>query len=165
LLVVEVEAGHRLAGFRFHWLFFNADRPTRRVELHYAIAFWIAHPISEYRCATFPCSCSLELLRKSVPKEQIITEDETGGASSQEAGSDGERLCESLRLRLNRIFNAYAPLVAISKQLLEGLPIARGGNHQDVTDTSQHQCRKRIVDQRLIVDGQELLRHDESHRV
>ena len=55
--------------------------------------------------------------------------------------------------------------VAVAEQMLEGGLILRRGDDQHVADLGQHQRRQRIVDHRLVVDRQQLLRRHQRERM
>ena len=60
-------------------------------------------------------------------------------------------------LRLLLVAEAHARAAAVAEQLLEARQVARRGDDQDLADARQHQRRQRVIDRRLVVDGQELL--------
>src|SRR5918996_6466247 len=58
-----------------------------------------------------------------------------------------------------------APLVTGPKQLLKPGQILGCGDDQNVSNSGQHQSGDRVVDHRLVVDGQQLLADDARERV
>ncbi len=58
---------------------------------------------------------------------------------------------------LHRVGQVDAEVGAVAQQAAERGRVVAGGDHLDVTDAGHHQRGQRIVDQRLVVDGQQLL--------
>ena len=56
-------------------------------------------------------------------------------------------------------------LLPVAQQLAEARQIVRRRDDEDLADPRQHQRRQRVVDHRLVVDRQELLRHHRGERV
>jgi gamma-glutamyl phosphate reductase len=50
-----------------------------------------------------------------------------------------------------------APLAAVAEQIAKPRQIVRRGNQQDVAHAAEHQRAERVVNHRLVVDGQQLL--------
>ena len=79
LIVVEIQAGHRIAGLGVLRLFLQADRAAVRVEFDHAVAFRVLHGIGKYGRAG--CvgpglrSRALHLLREIVAIEDIVAQD------------------------------------------------------------------------------------------
>src|SRR6266568_2734954 len=53
VVVVEIEAGDRVTGFRCSRFFFDANGVAGFVELHDSIALWVVHGISKDKSSTF----------------------------------------------------------------------------------------------------------------
>ena len=68
-------------------------------------------------------------------------------------------------LVLDRERKLDPPLPAVAEQALELLDLFRSGDDQEFADAGQHQRRQRIVDQRLVVDRQQLLRGRQRQRI
>ena len=58
-----------------------------------------------------------------------------------------------------------APARAVAEQPREARHVLGRRDQQDVADAGQHQRRQRVVDHRLVVDRQQLLRHDPRERI
>ena len=54
---------------------------------------------------------------------------------------------------------------AVAEQRLEPRQVARRGDDQDLADAGKHQHAERIVDHRLVVDRQQLLRDRQRRRI
>jgi len=68
-------------------------------------------------------------------------------------------------LVLDGVGDAHAELAAVTEQAVERRGIVRRGDHQNVGDACQHEGRQRVVDHRLVVDGDQLLRCPQRNRV
>jgi hypothetical protein len=76
--------------------------------------------------------------------------------------ADQEGLGETVGRGLGGIVDADAVLRAVTEQAAELRQVLRGGDQQQVADAGEQQGRQRIVDHRLVVDGEELLRGGEG---
>src|SRR5947209_1125395 len=59
---------------------------------------------------------------------------------------------------LNRIRQLNSPSLSIAKQALELSDLFRRGDDQNFTDARQHQRSERVIDQRFVVNREQLLR-------
>ena len=62
-----------------------------------------------------------------------------------------------IRPRLDRIIDHEPELGAITKEALEGPCILRGGDDEDFPNTRLNERGERVINHRLVVDGQQLL--------
>src|SRR6185436_8654756 len=141
------------------------DRLAAGSELDDAVALRVAHAVGEHGRTLLPRGRSLQDLGQVVPVEDVVAEGERRAVPAHELASDQERLGEPLRLRLRRPREADPELRAVAEQALEAVLLVRRRDHQDLADARQHQRRERVVDHRLVVDGDELLRYAERDRV
>lgn len=95
---------------------------------------------------------------ESLTVEEIISEYQTYIIRPDKCLTDEECLCESVRRRLYRVGKMDSPLNSVPEESFEARTIFGCRNNEDISDTSEHECRDRIVDHRLIIDGHELLR-------
>ena len=99
----------------------------------------------------------LQLLWKTLAVEDVVAQDQGHPIPADELAADQEGLGQPLGLGLNRVANRDAQPAAVAQQPLETADVLRRRDQQDVANARQHQHRQRIVDHRLVVDGQELL--------
>src|SRR5438045_9586541 len=64
-----------------------------------------------------------------------------------------------------RLLGDGAEIGAVAEETPEAVLLVRRGDDKDVADTRQHQRRDRVVDHRLVVDGDELIAAAASERV
>ncbi len=50
LVVVKVQAGHRIIAFGLQWLFFNAGCASLRIKSDHTVAFWVLHMVGKHGC-------------------------------------------------------------------------------------------------------------------
>jgi hypothetical protein len=100
-----------------------------------------------------------------VAEEDVVAEHQRAVVIGDELTTDDEGLGEPLGLGLDRVAEVQPPLLAGVQQALEGRLILGCGDDQDVADAGQHQSRQRKIDQRLVVDRQQLLAHRSRHRM
>src|SRR5688500_4576941 len=87
------------------------------------------------------------------------------GRVADEVRAEDERLRNAVRLRLRLVAEAHAEVRAVPEQLLDARQIARRADDQHLADAGEHQCAERVVDRRLVVDGQELLADAARQRI
>ena len=123
------------------------------------------HTIGKDRGAAFLAAGLCQILAQRVAVENVVAQHQRAAVVSDEGLTDDEGLGQTVRRGLHRIAERDAPAAAVAQQLLEAGRVLRGGDDQDVADAGQHQARQRVVDHRLVVDGQQLLGHSLRHRV
>src|SRR5476651_1522500 len=97
--------------------------------------------------------------------EDIVAEYQCDGFPSDKVPPDNERLGETFGLGLDRIGQSDTELGTVAQQLLETRQILWSRNNQYVPDSGEHQRGKGVVDHRLVIDRQQLLRHGLRHRI
>src|SRR4030095_12191218 len=76
LAVVEVEAGERVVGLRSRRLLLEARCASGGVEVHDAIALWVADAIGEDRSSAGACSCAIEQGGEPSAVEKIVAQNQ-----------------------------------------------------------------------------------------
>ena len=56
-------------------------------------------------------------------------------------------------------------MAAVAKQPGEQRRVVRRRNDEDVADAREHQGAERVIDHRLVIDREQLLRDDHRHRM
>src|SRR5690554_1224752 len=164
-VVVEVEPGYGVVGFRVFGLFFDGDGAFVFVELDYAEAFRVFYLIAKY-CSTFGAlSCLLQFGGESLTVEDVITQNQTHTVVTDELFADDESLGEAVRTWLDFVAEVDAELFAGAERALEAGLIFRGGDDEDIPDARQHEYRERIVDHGFVVNRQELFGGAECYGV
>ena len=91
--------------------------------------------------------------------EEVVAEDQGRLVAGEEVLGDEECLRESLRLGLHGVLDRHAPRSTIAEQPRERLGILGRGDDEDFAKARGHQRGQRVMDHRLVVDGQQLLAH------
>ena len=156
LIVIEVEAGHRIVGLRLNRLLFDGNRCAFPVKLHHAIAFRILHVVAKHGGAIGLLGRLLQGLAQAVTMENIVPQDQADRVIADKLLTDKEGLSQPIWTGLYRILDTDAPLTAIAQNALIGGLIVWRADHQDFADPRQHQGGERVVDHRLVVDRQQL---------
>ena len=91
--------------------------------------------------------------------EQVVAQDQDGRRAGQELAADDQRLRQPARVRLDGVLQPQPPLATVFEQLLKDRGVARRRDDQKYRAPRQHQRAQRIVNHRLVVDRQQLLRH------
>ncbi len=95
--------------------------------------------------------------RQPCPMKDVITQHQRHRLLAAELAADNEGLRQSLRFRLDGILDAEPPLISIAQQPDKVGAVFRRRNHEDFPDARQHERGQRVIDHRLIVNGQQLL--------
>lgn len=92
-----------------------------------------------------------------MPVIDIVAEDQAGRGATNEVGADHVGLGKPVRAWLNGIFDRETPLGAVFQKVLEKRHVMWCRYDEDLANAGQHQRRQRIIDHRLVVNGQDLL--------
>ena len=164
---VEVEAGHGVAALGARGLLLDGDGVVVLVELHDAEALRVVHAVAEDGGAArpgVPCGAA-QVAREPVAVEDVVAEHERAGLAAAELSADDEGLGQAVRAGLLGVGEADAEVRAVPEQALEVGQVRGRGDDQDVADARQHEGGERVVDHRLVVDGQQLLARHGGERV
>ena len=167
-VVVEIEAGHAVVALGVLRFFLNGDRAAAVVKLHDTETLGIVDVVSEDRGASAAlcalCSCA-ETFFEAVPGKDVVSKDHGDGVISDEFFTDHEGLRQTVGGGLGLVAQMQAELVPVAQKDLKARQILRRGDDQDLADPGAHQNRDRIVDHRLVVDRQQLLRSNHGQRI
>ena len=94
---------------------------------------------------------------RRAPKRHAVVADEVA--------ADAEGFGEAVRRLLRGVGEPQAERAAVAEQVAEGRRVGRRRDDEDVADVRHHQRRQRIVDHRLVVDGEELFRQRDGERI
>ena len=97
--------------------------------------------------------------------EDVVAEDERDAVTADEIAADDEGLGEAVRRWLHRVGQLDPERRPSPSNCLKERLVLRGRDNQDLADARHHQGGERIVDHRLVVDGQQLLRDHERQRI
>src|SRR5262245_60204233 len=164
-IVIKIEAVDSPRRSRFLRLLFQTDRAPVRIEFNNTIALRIPHLIGEDGSALLALRCPAQIIRQSVPIENIVAEYERHAFTPNELSTDNEGLRQSVRTWLNFISEMQAQLRAIAEETMKLRAILWSSDDQNFADTSQHQSRERVIDHRLVIDGQQLLADRHRDRI
>ena len=67
--------------------------------------------------------------------------------------------------RRDRLLDEHVEARAERREGVGTVPVVRRADQQDVPDARQHEHRERVIDHRLVVDGQQLFRYRTRDRV
>ena len=127
-------------------------------EIDHAIALGVSHAVAKDRTAHRLRIRLGQQVGQAVAEKDVVAQNHGRGRTGEEI------LCKKIGLRqpigagLFDILQGQAPVAAIAKRAAELVLILRGRDHRDLTDTGQHQDAERVIDHRLVVDRQKLLR-------
>ena len=138
------------------------------IEFHYAVAFRIVDVIAEHARTFTALGHAYGLAQRvaqTIAVEDVVTKHKRARLSGDELFAEDERLCQTVGAGLHLVGEVHAIMRSVTEQTFEVRQVLRRGDDQNVTDTRQHQHRQRIIDHRLVVDGEQLLRRDRRQRV
>ena len=107
----------------------------------------------------------LHQVRQVIAVEDVVAQHQRARVPRDELLTDQEGLRQSFRFRLHGVLQADAPLRPVPQQLFEAGGVLGRADDQDVLHAAQHQRGQRVVDHRLVVDGQQLLADRDGRRV
>ena len=165
LVVVEVEAGHRVVRLRPAGLLFQPNHGSLAIELDDAVAFGIGHVVAEHRRPGRLGGGALEGGREPLPVIDVVAKHQGGGIVADELPADHERLGQAVGFRLGGVRDGQAPLRTVSQELAKTGRVVRRGNDQQIPNAGQHEHADRVIDHGLVVDRQQLLAHDVGQRL
>jgi len=129
-------------------------RASQRESGATVFGYWVKHP-EAYGVA--------EEVEFSV--EDVVAEDEADRRAADEVLGDEEGLRDAFRLGLLGVLETHAEVRAIAKEAAELGQILGRGDDENLADAAEHERGERVVDHRLVIDGQELLAGDAGERV
>lgn len=156
IVVVEVEAGYGVIGFRVGRLFFDGDGSVVVIKLHYAEALRVGYLVAEYGGALFPLGGGLQHVAQALAVVDVVAEYQAYAVIADEIFADDEGLGEAVRAGLFCVVEVNAPLAAVAEQALEALLVFGGGDDEDIPDARQHEYGERVVDHGFVVYREEL---------
>ena len=74
-------------------------------------------------------------------------------------------MSDAFRIGLNGVLDLDTESFAIPQNPLKGGLVVRGGYHEDLANTRQHEGGERVIDQRLVVHRNQLFADAEGDRV
>ncbi len=165
LLIIKIEAGHRIIRFRLRRLLFQRDRLELFIELHHAEALRVHHLIAENRGAAVARADVFQLFGEALTKENVIAQHQRAAFAGKKVLADDKRLRQAFRLWLHGELQLNAERTAVTQQPLKGRQIFRRGDHQNLSNARQHQHGERIVNHRLVIHRQQLFGYAAGDRM
>ena len=164
VVVVEVQPGHRVAAPWVLGLLLDRSDRAVLVELHDAVGAGVAHVVRE-DVATADIDEPREGSAEPGAVEDVVAEHQGDGVVADEVRADDEGLGQALGPRLDRVGDLDAPLGPVAEEADELVAVVGSRDDEDLPDAGHHQCRQRVVDHRLVVDGHQLLGDRTGDRV
>ena len=165
---IEVEAGHGIVRLGALGLLLDGDGVVLPVELHHAEALRVVDAVAEDRGALPRLGArhgAAQAPRQAVAVEDVVAQDQGAGLAARKVVSDDEGLRQAVGFGLLGVGEAHSEVRAVAQEPLEVGQVLWCGDDQDVPDARQHEGGERVVDHRLVVDGQKLLARHARQRV
>ena len=167
-VVIEVKARDGVVALGFLRLFFDRDHLALVVEFNDTESFRVFHVVAEHARASVFFGVLYRGLQKraeAVPVKNVVAEHHRAAIVTDEFLAQDKRLRKSVGTGLHFVTQIEAHRGTVTEEALEIRQVRRSRNNQDVTDTRQHKRRQRIINHRLVVNGQELFTRDHGQRV
>ena len=87
--------------------------------------------------------------------KDVVPQHQCHGIAADVIGADDERLGQTVGLVLDRVAQIDPERRPVAEQPAKSRCVVGGADHQDVADAGHDQRGQRVVDQRLVVDGQQ----------
>lgn len=168
MLVVEVQAGHRVMRLRMGRLLLDGHGLLTLVELDHAVTLRIVDIIAEHARALAGLGLrdrATQSRTQTIAVEDVVSQHQRARLARDELLTQQERLSQTIRRRLHLVREPHPVMRTIAQEPLEVRQILRRADDQNVTDPGHHQHAQRIVDHRLVVYRQQLLRCDRGQRI
>ena len=166
LLVVEVQAGHRVVALRRLRLLLDAERAPGVVELDHAVALGVVHVVGEDRGAAVAAVAPGAAGRAGRGRRRCCRRAPASSAPPPTKRLPRMKACaRPSGLGCTQYADRRCPTGAVAEQRLEARDVLRRADQQDLADAGQHQRRQRVVDHRLVVHRQQLLAHRQRRRM
>ena len=166
LFVIDVQAGGHVVGTGLLGLLLDVgDLLGGGVEVDDGIGLGVLHLIAKHRGALLARDGLGEVLVKAGAVEDTVSEDERHAVAVDEVLANEKRLGDAIAALLGLVLDVHAKLGAIAKVSLVGAHILRVHDEQNVADIRLHERGERVVDERLVIDGKQVLGARERHGV
>jgi len=149
-------------------LLFDRKAIPRFIEFCNSITLRVVHPVTEHRGVAILLGRADRLpkhAREACAVEDVVAQDEAHRVFADEFLADKERLGQAVRGRLFRVLQAETVIRAVAKQATEARKVLRCRDQKNIPEPRQHQNRQRIIDHRLVVNGQKLFAYSLRDRV
>ena len=164
-LVVKIQAGDSVVRLWRFRLFNDPQRTVGGVELNHPVTLGVVDPARKHGSAAGLPRRVAQQRAQIVAIEDVVAKDQRRRVAGEKLLADQECLRNSARMILNRVRQGAPPLLSVAEQTAELLDLFRCRDNQQLADAGQHQRGQRIIDQRLVVDRQQLLRGCERQRI
>ncbi len=165
MVIVQEKVSYGIVGTGLIGFFADVQGAPLAIEFHNAVSFGIIDPISEDQGAAREPGGLLKSSAHSETIEDVIAEDETDRAGTHKRFSENECLGKPFGAGLFDVFEGKSPLGTVIQEVPEKGKVPGRGNDQNFPDSGQHQDRKRVINHRLVVHGQQLLADRPSGRI
>ena len=163
-VVVEVQAGHRVAGLRPGRLLLDRQHPAVGVELDHAVLLRVGHLVGEDPPADQRRRGRRAAGRGRTPWKMLSPRTSATDSSPMKSAPMMNACAMPSGRGLGRVLEPQPQLAAVAEQPLELVLVLRRGDDQDLPDPGHHQRGERVVDHRLVEDRHQLLGHRPGDR-
>lgn len=168
IIGIYIESCDSKRRLRYCRFFYDSDNSIMGIKFYDTISLWISHFVRKHDRFSFILSSlntCFEHMTESLPIKDIISQYQTDIILADKIFPNCKGLSKPIRISLYRIRNHNSPLTTISEKSLKTLLIIQSRDHQNISNSSQHQDRKRIIYHRLIIDRHQLLGNRERNRM
>ena len=165
--VVEVQARDRVVALGVSGLFLNVGGVAVLVKRNDAETLGVVDVVAKDGAAAIGSVGGgiFQTLGEARAVEDVVAQDHGAAVVANELLAQDKRLGQAVGAGLDLVLQMQAVLAAVTQQRLKARGVGRGGDDQNVLNARQHQGRQRIVDHRLVIDGQQLFGCDHRQRV
>ena len=165
--VVEVQARDRVVALGVSGLFLNVGGVAVLVKRDDAETLGVVDVVAKDGAAAIGSVGGgiLQALGEARAVEDVVAQDHGAAVVANELLAQDKRLGQAVGAGLDLVLQMQAVLAAVTQQRLKARGVGGGGDDQNVLNARQHQGRQRIVDHRLVIDGQQLFGCDHRQRV
>ena len=159
IVVIEIQARHRIVGLRVLRLLLDGDGLPVLVELDNAVGSGVLDVVAEDHAATALTYLLCRIAKdtgEALSVEDVVAKNKCHRITPDEVLSDDKRIGKAPWLVLHGILEVHAKLRPVLQKILEHRQISRGRDDENIPDARKHQRGERIVDHRLVIDRHDL---------
>ena len=146
-------------------LFLDADGKLVLVELDHAVSFGLIDVTGEDQSPVIVPRGPFDHLGKAASVEEVVAEYQGAVIITDKRFTDQKGLCYALGRGLHGIFEAQAQRAAVAEKPAVEVDVIGGRNDQDFPYVRHHEHGQRVVDHRLVENGDDLFRYGQGLRV
>ena len=164
-VIIEVQTGDNVVGFRITRLFLDGYRTAFVVKLDYAERTGVVHVVAEYAGAVRTLQRLVQIAAELRRIEDIVAQNEADVVVSDELRADQQGVRDAACDFLHLIGDVDAEAAARTEQTVERAFFSGRNDDQNIPDAGFEEHSEGIINHRFVVNGQQRLAHRARHGI